>query len=201
MQRSIGPLAAAGLALFLVSIAPAAHAQSFNQYGMAVQQQRAQREQMLGTGADVRYQPFVPFIAPTFAQPTARPFQVIAPIAVDDAGTAGQPNIRFRVPTEYGPCRLITATGLDYGAVGARFGYGCRPESPLAFMLLSYEVRPLVDLDRVAAVLTRSEAAALGSSIPACVPRPPPPGIERAVDCRSIFEHYVQASPGPHLAG
>jgi hypothetical protein len=181
-------------------LATEAQAQSIHDYGRAIQQQQAEREQMLGVGPDVRFQPFAPYLNRVFQQEPAYPLQINPPVTVDEYRTAGRPDFAFRSPLEFGSCRLVMTGGLEPGA-GAQFGYGCTPESSLAFVLLSYEVRPSANLDQVSNDLTRREANLFGYSVPQCASHPAPVGVERAVACTSTFQHYVRASGNTPIPG
>lgn len=192
-------LASIFIALFALT-ATDSHAQSVHEYGRAIQQQQTEREQMLGAGSDVRFQPFAPVIDRVFQRQPAYPFQVLPPVTVDEARTAGRPDFEFRTPVEFGSCRLVMTGGLEHGT-GAQFGFGCRPESSLAFVLLSYEARPGVDLDQVSNELTRREASLFGYSVPLCGPHQAPLGIDRAMTCASTFQHYVRANGGAPIPG
>jgi hypothetical protein len=95
---------------------------------------------------------------------------------------------------------MLMAGGLASG-FGAQFGYGCRPESALAFVLLSYEAQPGVNLDQVSRSLTSSEASLFGYSIPQCAPYQAPAGITRALACTSNFHHRVRATQNALIPG
>lgn len=192
------------LSLILVALltltANEAHAQSIHDYGRAIQRQQAEREQMLGVGSDVRFQPFAPYVGLAFQREPAHPLQVDPPVTVNDDRTVGRPDFQFNAPIEFGSCRLMTSGGLASG-FGAQFGYACRPESALAFVLLSYQAQPSVDLDQISRGLTGREASLFGYSVPQCESHQAPIGIERALSCTSSFQHYVRANDNAPIPG